>query len=154
LPVSASIDFDVPAMHVGLQNIGDPFASLAAGGFGKQGRGGIGNVPGCCGIGDDGGKPGLCGGIGQPTRPAELTYRVEPEFSEEARKAKFQGMVVLMIEIGVDGRAHNLKLVQPIGLGLDQKAIEAVAQWRFRPAQRGGKPLASTARVEVFFHLL
>ena len=88
------------------------------------------------------------------TTPAKVIYQVDPEFSEDARKAKFQGMVVMMIEIGVDGRAHNPKVVQNPGLGLDAKAVEAVAQWRFRPAFRGKTPVASTARVEVYFHLL
>ena len=82
-----------------------------------------------------------------------MIYQPEPEFSEQARKAKFQGYVVLMIEIGTDGLAHNLRIVESPGLGLEEKAIEAVQRWRFRPAMRGNTPILRTARVEVFFHI-
>jgi len=154
LPIDTSINFDVPIIAVS-DHYGDPYSKFnGPGSFGDKDGGGIGKQPGCCGIGDALPGPGISGRIGQPTKPAQLIYRVEPEFSEEARKAKFQGMVVLMVEIGVDGQPHNIKVVSPAGLGLDQKAIEAVSQWRFKPAERGGKPVASTARVEVFFHLM
>src|SRR5205823_643487 len=86
--------------------------------------------------------------------PPRLIYKIEPEFSEEARKAKFQGTVVLAIEVDESGRAINMRVLSSPGLGLDQKAIEAVAQWRFRPALQGGKAVASSARVEVNFRLL
>lgn len=154
LPINTSISFDVPIIAVTAQNYGDPYAKIGPGSYGDRGGMGIGNVPGCCGIGDGPLGPGISGYIRQPTNPAQLIYRVEPGFSEEARKAKFQGVVVLMIEVGVDGQPHNLRVVSPAGLGLDQKAIEAVSQWRFKPAETAGKPVTSTARVEVFFHLM
>lgn len=86
--------------------------------------------------------------------PPKLIYKIEPEFSEEARKAKFQGTVVLTIEVDPAGNASNFRIVSSPGLGLDRKAIEAVTQWRFRPAYRNGKPVISSARVEVNFRLL
>lgn len=155
LPILPTIDFDVPTLNVALPTIGDPLSKYTDGLFGDKGGGTIGNAPHGPGIGDDGGrKPGLSGRIGAPIQPARVIHQVDPEFSEEARKAKYQGMVVLLIEIGTDGRPHNPKVIEAAGLGLDQKAIEAVEQWRFRPAQQAGKPLVTTARVEVHFHLL
>jgi len=153
LAMLESIDFDVPVIDAGTANFGDPFSRLANGGLGDQGGHTIGNRPGGPGVGDGAGPNGS-GRFGVPIRPAELIYRVDPEFSEDARKARFQGTVVLMIEVGTDGRAHNPKVIENPGLGLDEKAIEAVQQWRFRPAQRGGTPLVSTARIEVHFHLM
>ncbi len=149
-----AIDFDVPPAVLATSAFGDPMGKYAIGLYGDKGGIGIGAAPNGRGIGDLAGKPGLSGRFGTPTKPAELIYRVDPEFSEEARKARFQGMVVLMIEIGVDGRAHNPKVVESPGMGLDQKAMEAVLQWRFKPARRGAGAVSSTARVEVHFHLL
>ncbi len=93
------------------------------------------------------------GSIGGLTAPTVL-YRVEPEFSEEARKAKYQGTVILTIEVGEDGKARRFQVVRGLGLGLDEKAIEAVAQWRFRPALRSGQPVPAPATIEVNFRLL
>jgi protein TonB len=157
IPIPVTIDFAVPVMTVASTQIGDPYSNLKTGAFGDKGGDRIGNIPKGKGVGDDpSGQPGFDthGRIGSPTKPAVLIYQVDPEFSEDARKAKYQGVVVLMIDIGVDGRAHNPKIVQTPGLGLDAKAVEAVTQWRFRPASRDSKPVASTARVEVYFHLL
>jgi TonB family protein len=86
--------------------------------------------------------------------PPRLLYRVEPEFSEEARKAKYQGVVVLYIDIDTKGRARNIRVARQLGLGLDEKAVEAVSEWRFRPAYLDGKPVVASAVVEVNFHLL
>jgi len=154
LAIVQTIDFDVPTLNVA-PSIGDPLSKYADGLLGNKGGGTIGNAPDGPGIGDQpGGKPGISGRIGEPIQAARVIHQVDPEFSEEARKAKYQGMVVLLIEIGTDGRPHNPKVIEPAGLGLDQKAIEAVEQWRFRPAQRAGKAILTTARVEVHFHLL
>jgi len=156
LPLTPTIDYDVPIINIASTNYGDPVSKLGVGLYGSKGGGGIGDAPyGGSGIGPDkDGRPGLSGRIGGPTTPAQVIHQVDPEFSEDARKAKFQGVVVLLIEVGVDGRAHNPKVVEHAGLGLDEKALEAVSQWRFRPAQRGGQSIVSTARVEVHFHLM
>jgi TonB family protein len=81
-------------------------------------------------------------------------YKVEPEYSEEARKAKFQGTVVLEIVVDERGYPTNFKFISTLGLGLDEKAVEAVKQWRFRPGMRNGKPVAVVAKVYVSFRLL
>ena len=148
------VTLEVEVASVATGPVGDPFAKFAGNSLGSGGVGGIGNS-GCCGrVGDGPGGSGAEGGAGHPIVPPKLLYKVEPEFSEEARKAKFQGTVVLSIEVDALGRPSHLQVVSSPGLGLDQKALEAVAHWRFRPAFRDGKPLAATARIEVSFHLL
>lgn len=102
--------------------------------------------------------PGGYGGVFLPGRggvsaPVPL-YKVEPEYSEEARKARFQGTVVLEIVIDERGYPTNFRFLSTLGLGLDQKAVEAVRQWRFRPGMKNGKPVAVVARIEVNFRLL
>ena len=87
------------------------------------------------------------------SRP-ELIYKVEPEFSEEARKAKYQGVVVLAIQVDTSGRVRNPRVLQHLGLGLDERAIEAVSQWRFRPGRQDGKAVPTEALVQVTFQLL
>ena len=77
----------------------------------------------------------------------------DPEYSEEARKAKFQGVVVLCLIVGPDGKPRDIKVTRPLGMGLDQKAIEAVNKWRFEPAMKDGRPVAVQINVEVTFRL-
>jgi len=79
---------------------------------------------------------------------------VEPEFSEEARKAKYSGIVELSIEVDTSGHARAFRVLRSPGLGLDEKAIEAVMQWRFKPGSQDGKAVVTTATIEVTFHLL
>jgi TonB family protein len=90
------------------------------------------------------------GGVSAPT----LLYKVEPEYSEEARKAKYQGTVILYIEVDPAGKARNVRVVRSLGLGLDEKAIEAVNKWKFRPGYKDGKPVTVAATIEVNFRLL
>ncbi|MFZ3212346.1 MAG: energy transducer TonB, partial [Terriglobales bacterium] len=80
-------------------------------------------------------------------------YTPEPEYSEEARKSKYQGVVVLWLVIGPDGLPHEVKVARPLGMGLDEKAIEAVRTWRFQPAEMNGKAVAVQMNVEVSFRL-
>jgi TonB family protein len=90
---------------------------------------------------------------GGVTAPA-LLYKVEPEYSEEARKAKYQGVVVLYVEVDPSGKAVNPRVVRSLGLGLDEKAIEAVRKWKFRPGYKDGKAVTVAATIEVNFRLL
>jgi TonB family protein len=92
--------------------------------------------------------------IGGGVSPPQLIAKVEPEYSEEARKAKFQGTVVLTVVVDEKGNPRDLKVLRPLGLGLDQKAIEAVEKWRFKPGMKDGRPVAVLATVEVNFRLL
>jgi TonB family protein len=82
-----------------------------------------------------------------------VIFSPEPAFSDEARKSKTQGVVVLMLVVGKDGHPYDVYVQQSLGMGLDEKAIEAVRSWRFRPATFGGQPVATQIAVEVQFHL-
>lgn len=79
---------------------------------------------------------------------------VDPEYSEAARKARLSGSVLVYAEIGPDGHPRNLRVVQSMGLGLDEKALEAVAKWLFRPGMKNGRPVMVRATFEVNFRLL
>jgi TonB family protein len=96
-----------------------------------------------------GGPAGVGDGFSSPA----LIHKVEPEYTEEARAAKFQGTVLLNADITRDGIPTNIKVARSLGLGLDEKAIEAVRQWKFKPAAKDGKAVTMTVTIEVKFHL-
>jgi protein TonB len=138
---------------------GDPLATSTMPSNGPGGGGGIGTD--CCGgvgskkgpgFGDYGEgnvfKPGI-GGVSAP-RPI---YSPEPEYSEEARRVKYQGSVVLWLVIGADGRPHNIRVQNSLGMGLDERAIAAVSQWRFQPALLNHQAVAVAINVELSFRL-
>jgi len=79
---------------------------------------------------------------------------VDPEYSEEARKAKYSGTVLIQLIVDPDGKARNIKVVRSLGLGLDEKAMEAVAKWKFKPGVKNGSPVPVIATIEVNFRLL
>jgi TonB family protein len=90
------------------------------------------------------------GGVTAPV----VVGKKDPEYTEEARAAKYQGTVLLSVEIGPDGLAHNIRIARSLGLGLDEKAIEAVSQWNFRPGTKDGQPVTVAATIEVNFRLM
>jgi len=147
--------------HTG--QLGDPLSAVlgppsngpgSGGGIGSGSGGGVGSGRGP-GVG-----PGWGGGIGGgPYRvgggvsaPKPL-YTPDPEYSEEARKAKYQGVVVLWLVIGADGHPREIQIARRLGMGLDEKAVEAVRTWRFDPARKDGQPVAVQMNVEVSFRL-
>ncbi len=83
-----------------------------------------------------------------------MLHKVEPQYSAEARAARIQGNVVLQITVTEQGGATNLRIISPLGYGLDEKATEAIAQWQFRPASKDGHPVPSRATLELRFRLL
>ncbi len=142
---------------------GDPFGKIGPPSAGPGSGGGIGTGKGTgVGSGTGGGfGPGSGGGagggvfrVGNGVSAPRLIKKVEPEYSEEARKAKYQGTVVLAVQVWEDGRAHNVRVVRSLGLGLDEKAIEAVREWRFVPGRKENQPVKVTATIEVNFRLL
>lgn len=152
-PAPRTFDFAQLGIPTGVP--GPPSGGMGKnGGIGDHGdRGGVGDQDGPgYGPGD---RAGTDGGdkLARITAPI-LVFKTEPEYSEEARKAKLQGTVLLVIEIDEHGTARRISVRQGIGLGLDEKAVEAVKRWRFRPATRNGRPVPSNAVVEVFFRLL
>ena len=155
LIVESAISMEVAMPQI--NTIGDPLAtvkgppSLGRG----SGPGGIGDGTGP-GIGDQSG-PGLGSTFAERWRGVTapvVIHRVEPDYPDEARKARFQGSVLVYVEVDEQGRIRSVRVEKPAGLGLDEKAIEAVKQWRFRPATRDGRPVAVPARIDVSFHLL
>ncbi len=127
----------------------------SGGGIGDGEDGGVGNSRGP-GYGPGPGGGGITGGggfLGDVTQPV-LLWKIEPEYTDEARRAKIQGTVVLHIEVDTHGQAQNITVRQSLGLGLDERAIEAVRRWRFRPGYRNGKPWVASALVQVNFRLL
>jgi TonB family protein len=138
--------------------IGDPMSRFITPSNGPGGPEGIG--PGCCGgIGPSegpfvgSGPPGIFPAGKQGVTVPQVIYNPEPNFSDEARKAKMQGIVMLFVVVGKDGHTYNIRVAQSLGMGLDEKAIEAVSRWRFKPATLNGQPVATQIAVEVDFHL-
>ena len=80
-------------------------------------------------------------------------YLPDPEYSEEAREAKYNGTVVMSLVVDSSGAPTDLQIDRPLGLGLDEKAVEAVSSWEFEPGQKEGEPVAVRIAVEVSFHL-
>ena len=92
--------------------------------------------------------------VGGGVKAPSLLYKVEPEYSEEARAAKYQGTVLLKVVVDVDGRAKDIQVVNGLGLGLDEKAVMAIQQWKFKPGERDGVPVPVQAQIEVNFKLM
>lgn len=153
-PEAALLDRPLPML-------GDPLSKFVNGSGGKGGPLGIGDGDGT-GVGNrrgPGAGPGN-GGIGTVYRPGGgvtapvLLHKVDPEFSEEARRAKYSGTVTLRADIDSTGHPRNIRIVHSMGMGLDEKAVEAVTQWYFRAGTKDGKPVAVSALIDVMFHLL
>jgi len=83
-----------------------------------------------------------------------VVFRIEPDYTEEARRAKYQGAVVLSVFVDSAGSVREVRVVRSLGLGLDEKAVEAVRQWKFQPAMKAGRPVPSTTTIELPFRLL
>ena len=90
---------------------------------------------------------------GRGIKPPRTTYSPAAQYSEKARVAKYQGTCILKLVVGTDGHPRNIRVINPIGMGLDEKAVEAVRTWRFQPATKDGTPVAFEVAVEVSFHL-
>jgi TonB family protein len=91
--------------------------------------------------------------VGGTVTPPRALYTPDPEYSAEALHAKYQGTLVLWLIVGPDGKPRDIRVTRALGMGLDQKAIEAVNRWRFEPAMKDGRPVAVQINVEVNFRL-
>lgn len=154
---------EIKIAQVNLPNMGDPVAKIAGpassgvgggGGIGSGASGGvgIGTGPGV-GIGSGGSTGGGVFRVGGGVSAPRVVSAPDPEYSEEARKAKYQGVVVLWLVIGPDGKPRDIRIARPLGMGLDQKAVEAVRRWVFEPGTKDGHPVAVQLNVEVNFRL-
>jgi protein TonB len=154
-------DIKVTAMN-NMPNLGDPKSTAVIPSNGTGGGSGIGSGEGG-GVGSGNGRGvgpgegmGMGGGVfraGRGVTPPRPIFSPDPEFSEEARKAKYQGVCTLMIVVDTDGRPTNLRVVNSLGMGLDEKALETVKTWRFEPGMKDGHPVKVEMAVEVDFHL-
>jgi protein TonB len=138
---------DVP--QIGMAN--SPLVGMSMGngnGSGLGGGSGNGMGPGSNGN-TGGGVYRIGGGVSAPV----ALERPEPEYSEEGRKAKVNGIVLVGMLIGADGKPSHVHVVRGLGMGLDEKALEAVSKWRFKPAMKDGKPVAVELNVEVDFQI-
>jgi protein TonB len=137
-----------------MPNLGMPNSTLPGVSLGTGSGGGIGSGNGN-GLGN--GEGGNTGGgfmhAGSAQVPPKLVYQVDPDFSEEARKAKFSGNVQVYLVVGVDGRPSHIRVARAIGMGLDEKAVEAVRQYRFKPAMQNGKPVPVDLYIDVNFQI-
>jgi protein TonB len=155
-----------PEVHLqqsSLPDLGNPLSRLPSvpsngvgggGGIGEGHGGGVGSGDGGgFGPGSGGGTGGGVFKVGGGVSAPKAIYSPDPEYSEEARKVKHMGTVVLWLVVGPDGKPRDIRVARTLGLGLDEKAIEAVKNWRFEPALKDGKPVAVQVNVEVNFHL-
>ena len=148
--------------QISLLNIGDPLGVPGppssgpgiGGGIGNgQGRGvGEGKGPGL-GPGEGGGFGGGVFRVGGGVTPPTVIQRIEPQYSEEARKARYQGTVVLEAIVRRDGSCDIIRVVRSLGFGLDENAMQALRQWRFKPGMRNGVPVDVSLNIEVNFNL-
>jgi len=153
LEVEPAIEVEAPAAKLALMTFGDPLGrpGMPSGGRGLNGIGDHGNG----GVGNRDGKGyDSASSIGGEVSGPVPIFTPEPEFSDEARRAKLQGIVVLEVEVDTNGLAHLIRVREGLGLGLDEKAIDAVRTWRFRPGKRNGKAIAVPATIYVNFRLL
>jgi protein TonB len=154
---------EVKLQQSSLPDLGDPMSHLpsvasngtgSGSGIGTGSGGGVGSGEGPgFGPGHGGGTGGGAYRVGGGVSAPKAIYSPDPEYSEEARKVKHMGVVVLWLVVGPDGKPRDIRVVRTLGLGLDEKAIEAVKNWRFEPALKDGKPVAVQVNVEVNFHL-
>jgi periplasmic protein TonB len=146
-----------------MPNIGDPTSTMpslpsngtgSGAGIGSGSGGGVGSGSGP-GVGN--GRGGGIGGnifrVGGGVSAPRPIYDPDPDYSEEARKAKYQGTSVVSMIVGPDGRPRDIKVTRTLGLGLDEKVVEKLSTWRFEPAVKDGKPVAVEISVEVDFRL-
>jgi periplasmic protein TonB len=138
--------------------IGNPLGQIGGGGgFGSGGGNGSGRGTGIGNGNGNGSGGGTGGGIYSPgngvTGPTVVTQE-QPEYSDDARKAHLTGFVMLSIVVNTSGKATNIDVVKSLGMGLDEKAVEAVQRWVFKPGTSKGVPVNVRAQVKVTFTLL
>jgi protein TonB len=164
IPVEARIPMPAPAIEAvtnmpmanpNMPNLGMPNSSASGASLGEgKGTGiGSGNGPGL-GAGNGGNWGGgdlrkVGGGVSEPV----LMNHIQPEFSEEARRTKTPGVVTVDIIVDAHGMPQNVHVVHGAGMGLDEKAVEAVKLYRFKPAMENGKPVAVEMYVVVTFEI-
>jgi protein TonB len=145
---------DLKMANNNMPNFGMPNSPLVGSSMGNGSGSGLGSGNGSgLGNGTGGGYGGGLRHIGGGVSSPVVIYQVDPEFSEEARKAKFMGVVLVNLVVDAQGRPQNVHILRGVGMGLDENAIKAVQQYRFKPAMEAGKPVAVELNVEVNFQI-
>jgi TonB family protein len=154
---------NIPLPNANMPNLGLPTSTqvqLASNGTGSHGGMGSGNNGGL-GSGSGGGYgPGSGGGtgggvyhVGGGVSPPTVLSSVDPEYSDEARRAKYTGIVVVSLIVDPQGNPQHVQVVRRLGMGLDEKAIEAVRQYKFKPAMFQGRAVPVEVNIEVNFQI-
>jgi TonB family protein len=91
--------------------------------------------------------------IGNGVSSPRLLYKVQPEYSQEARISRLEGTVTLYIVVGTDGKPRDLKVLHSLGMGLDETAIAAASKWLFKPGEKDGQPVNVFAQINLNFRL-
>jgi TonB family protein len=161
--IAVPLDIKLPD-NPSLANIGvhnSPNVMLASNGPGNRGGIGTGSDGGDGPGNGNGGGPGsdrgfgnsiYTPGIGGVSNPIPIVSP-EAEFSDEARRNKYQGICLIAMIVDARGYPQNPRVIRSLGMGLDEKALEAVQRYRFRPAMKDGKPVAAMISVQVDFRL-
>jgi TonB family protein len=127
---------------------GDGGGAGSGSGTGLGGGNGLGYGPG-----SDRGAGGGVFNLGRGITAPKAIYDPEPEYSEEARKIKQQGVVIVSLVVDQQGRPRDMHVTRSLGIGLDEKAMDAVKQWKFSPGMKDGIPVAVRVNIEVSFRL-
>jgi TonB family protein len=158
LPIPPTIlDSSAARVMTPVDDIGLPWMKDRNNSSGRGKGNTIGDGPGDS-IGDTQGNETGVGGPGGPYQPGvtlpKCAYCPDPQYTDEAREARLQGAVTLLVLVGADGRASQIRIVKGIGLGLDERAAQAIRTWKFIPAQDAARrPIASWVTVEAVFRL-
>ncbi len=154
---------NIPLPNVDMPNIGMPTSSQTAvlsngtgshGGMGSGNNGGLGSGSGGgYGPGSGGGTGGGVYHVGGGVSPPTVLSSVDPEYSDEARRAKYTGIVVVSLIVDAQGNPQHVNVVRRLGMGLDEKAVEAVRQYKFKPAMFQGHPVPVEVNIEVNFQI-
>jgi periplasmic protein TonB len=142
---------------IGMKNGPSVVLSSGSGSSGGMGSGSGGGLGSGSGNGYGPGSGGNAGGgvyrVGGGISAPIPINSVEAEFSDEARRAKYQGVCLIQMIVDAQGNPQNPRVVRPLGMGLDEKALEAVRKYRFKPAMKGNTPVPVMITVEVNFRL-
>lgn len=150
-------DSNIP--HLGdplSNNVNGPLSNGtgSGGGIGSGSGGGVGSGDGAgVGQGHGGGYGGGVFKVGGGVSAPKPLYTPDPEYTEEARRAKYEGAVILWLIVDADGQPRDIKVMRGLDMGLEQRAIEAVRNWKFEPSKKNGVPVAVQINVEVNFRL-
>lgn len=148
------VEKDLKMSDSNLPNLGMPNSLLVGKSMGNGSGSGMGGGNGAgLGPGSGGNYGGGLRQVGGGVSAPVLVFKVDPEFSEEARKTKSMGVVTVNLIVDTDGHPQNVRITRGAGMGLDQKALEAVRQYRFKPAMENGHPVPVQVNVEVQFSI-